>query len=67
MMSGLQARADKVAGFAIARLVESLTATVRARGLAAEVTGASVTITGRRLLRHWLSDPLLRCLGRIAR
>jgi hypothetical protein len=64
MMFGLLVRGEAIARAARQRRLQAVAAAVRERGLTVEVTAESVICRGRKLLKRWLEDPVLRFAGR---
>jgi len=67
MMEALIARSGQIARAAQRQRLEQIAASVRGRGLRAELGEKSVVIIGRRLVSRWLRDPLMRFIGKAAR
>lgn len=67
MMDGLIARGGTIARAAQRHRLEQIAASVRERGLRAELGEESVTIIGRKLVSRWLGDPLMRFIGKAGR
>ncbi len=66
MMGRLLARGEAAGRAAQRRRLEEIAGAMREMGLAAEINADSVRFGGRRMVRRWLADPLLRFAGRIA-
>ena len=60
MMERLMERGQRIARAAQERRLQEIAATLRERGLAAQVGSESVVFRGRRLVQRWLADPLVR-------
>jgi hypothetical protein len=65
MMRALERRAQTIARRAERRRLAQIAVAIRARGFVAEVASNGVIGRGRNLVRTWLSDPLLRFVGRM--
>lgn len=66
MMGRLLARAETAARAAQRRRLEEIAGAIREIGVAAEIDADSVRFGGRRMVKRWLADPMLRFAGRIA-
>jgi 5-enolpyruvylshikimate-3-phosphate synthase len=64
MMEALLERASDVARAAQRDRLAQIAASLGRQGVAVEVGAEAVAIRGRRLVRRWLADPLLRFAGR---
>jgi hypothetical protein len=64
-MEKLPARAETLVRAAQRERLERIAGALRARRLLAVIEGDRVASNGRRLIQQWLSDPLLRFLGRL--
>lgn len=69
MMKRLQERAQEVARRKQRLRVERLVAALEAKvsGVAVEATNSGVILSGRGLVRRWLSDPALRFAGTLSK
>jgi hypothetical protein len=65
-MEKLPARAEALVQGAQRERLERIAGGLSSRGFFAVIDGDRVTSRGRELIQHWLSDPLLRFLGRVA-
>lgn len=67
MMEILRARAEGIAKAAQAQRLKRIAQSLRERGLSAEIGAETVTLSGRNVARTWISDPIVRFAGRLAR
>lgn len=66
-MYGLLVRAEAIARAAQRRRLAEIGASIGAKDLRVETRADSITIRGKKIVRRWLSDPLLRFASRSAR
>lgn len=67
MTYGLLVKAERIAEAAKSRRLQDILIAAEEKGLFAEAGPDSVTISGRRVVKTWIGDPLLRFAGRIGR
>lgn len=66
MTYGLLVQAERIAQKATRRRLHEIASAAETMGLVAETAEDSVTVKGRRIMKRWIADPLLRFAGRIA-
>lgn len=66
-MKQLLKRGEQLARDMERRRLEQIAAGIRDLGVSVASEGSTLVLTGRKLIRRWLSDPALRFVGRLDR